>query len=74
MIIRDELNCILVTPNRLFEVTELTESPETSNERSTKVTQTGRLAGVTIRGEVDGILVPRNCLVQVSQLPEAVKS
>ena len=56
------------------EVTELTESPETSNERSTKVTQTGRLAGVTIRAEVDGILVPRNCLVQVSQLPEAVKS
>ena len=39
-----------------------------------EVVKTARLLRVTLRDEVNSIPVPRNCILEVTQLPEAIET
>jgi hypothetical protein len=54
-------------------VTQLSEALETS-EGVAEVVQMGRFVGVSMRGEISSIPVPRNRFLEVTQLPEVIET
>ena len=72
--VRGEVNSLPQPRNGVFQVFELAEALETSEEGAAKVVKTVGFVGVTVRSEVNSSSLPRNGVFQVVELAEALEA